>query len=152
MTGERPGVAVRYIQAAETRPLRHAVLRPSQPAESTVYPGDDDPSTVHLGAFLDDRVVGIASLYAERRPDGPRGTPGWRLRGMASAPRARGIGVGWALLRACIDHVASHGGGELWCNARVPAAEFYARAGFETVSEPFDIPEIGAHVVMRRLL
>ncbi len=145
-------LVVRAVTAAETRPLREQVLRPGRPAVDSVYPGDDDPSTVHFAAYDGDRLVGIASLYREDRVG--TGTPGqgWRLRGMASAPEDRRSGVGWALLEACVDHVSAAGGGELWCNARTPAAGFYARAGFEVISEPFDIPGIGPHVVMRRVV
>ncbi len=71
---------------------------------------------------------------------------------MATEPSLQRRGVGRALLTACIDHVTSQGGGELWANARLPAVDFYARAGFEVVSEQFDIPGIGPHVVMRLLL
>ncbi|MFP5318455.1 MAG: GNAT family N-acetyltransferase [Acidimicrobiia bacterium] len=143
-------LAVRAIPAAATVPLRAEVLRPGQPREALVYPGDDDPATVHFGGFVGERVVGIASLYAEDRVDGPGG--GWRLRGMATAPSARGRGAGAALLAAAVDHAARGGGSEVWCNARIEAVGFYRRAGFEVVSEEFDIAGIGAHVVMRRAL
>ena len=130
---------IRAITAAETRPLRHRVLRPTQAAESTLYPGDDQAS-VHLGAFEGDRLVGVASLYAEPRT-GAAG--GWRLRGMATAPEVRGRG-----LAASVSHAAGQGGGELWCNARLAAVGFYAARGFEVVSDEFDVPDIGPHVVM----
>jgi GNAT superfamily N-acetyltransferase len=132
--------------------MRLQVLRPEEPPEAAIYPGDDAPTTRHFGAFAasDGRLVGIASLYAEPRLGGP--TPGWRLRGMATDPSLRRQGVGNALLVACIDHVLAQGGGELWANARLPAVEFYTRAGFEVVSPEFDIPGIGPHVVVRRLL
>ncbi len=133
------------MPAEEIRPLRHRVLRPGQTFEETSYPGDDLPDTVHLGAFDGDRLVGIASLYREGRDE-----PGWRLRGMATDAAVRGAGFGAALLAACIDHVAAAGGGELWCNARMSAVGFYRRAGFEVLSEEFDVPGIGAHVVMAR--
>lgn len=141
---------VRAVASSETRPLRELVLRPRRPPADSVYPGDDDPTTVHLAAYSDGRLVGIASLYREDRTGGDPSTPGWRLRGMASAPDLRGTGIGRALLRRSLDHVARSGGGELWCNARTPVASFYAKHGFEVVSEPFDIPGIGPHVVMRR--
>lgn len=158
-------VVVRPVPAAATRPLRLAVLRPDQPAQAAVYPGDDDGASVHLGAVAhgdgqvgdvqvgdvqvgDGQIVGIASLYAEARTGGP--SPAWRLRGMATAPSARGAGVGAALLRACVEQVAARGGGELWCNARVSASGFYARHGFEVVGERFEIEDIGPHEVMRR--
>jgi predicted GNAT family N-acyltransferase len=36
----------------------------------------------------------------------------------------------------------------VWCNARTPARAFYERAGFRTVSDEFELPEIGPHYVM----
>lgn len=142
-------VSVRTVPATETRPLRHLVLRPGQSAESTVYPGDDDPDTRHFAAFVDGQLVGIASLYKEAR-EGADIVPGWRLRGMATSGEARGKGVGRALLAACLEHVAAAGGGEVWCNARAEALGFYAAAGFELLGEEFEIPGIGPHRVMRR--
>ena len=136
---------VRPIGAEETRPLRHAVLRPGWPWADTVYPGDDEPATLHLGAFDGDRLIGIASLYREPRPGR---ADGWRLRGRATAVEARGRGAGRALVAASLAHVASQGGGEIWCNARTPAVPFYAAAGLDVVSDEFEVPGIGPHVVM----
>lgn len=136
---------IRLVSAEEVRPLRHRVLRPGQAFDETAYPGDDLPDTVHLGAFDGVRLVGVASLYREGR-DGP----GWRLRGMATDAGVRGGGYGAALLAGCVGHVAASGGGDLWCNARMSAVGFYRRAGFEILSEEFDVPGIGAHVVMGR--
>ena len=137
---------IRRVTAEDIRPLRHAVLRPGQEFLETRYPGDD--AGVHFGAFDGDRLVGIASLYSEDRVDGPAG--GWRLRGMATDPGVRGAGFGAALLAACMDEVVGAGGTELWCNARMAAVGFYRRAGFEVVSDEFDVPGIGQHVVMTR--
>lgn len=114
----------------------------------TVYPGDDHVDTIHLGSFDGDRLVGIASLYREAREGGPAG--GRRLRGMATDTDVRGTGIGRALLAACVEHVATVGGDELWCNARTVAVDFYRAGGFEVVGEEFDIPGIGPHVVMAR--
>lgn len=142
-----PGL-IRRVEAAEVRPLRHAVLRPGQDFDETVYPGDDLDTTVHLGALDGDRVVGITSLYREAREGGP--ASGWRLRGMATDPDVRGAGFGAALLDASIALVAEAGGGELWCNARAEAVGFYRHAGFDTVGNEFDIPGVGPHFVMAR--
>ena len=137
---------IRRIGAEEVRPLRQQVLRPGQAFEETLYPGDD--AGLHLGAFSGEELVAIASLYEEGRAGGPAG--GWRLRGMATDAGVRGAGFGAALLAGCVEHVAGAGGSELWCNARVAAVGFYRRAGFEVVSEEFDVPGIGAHVVMTK--
>ncbi len=148
----RPGVAVliRQVSTEEIRPLRHRILRPGQGFAETLYPGDELAETVHLGAFEDERLVGIASLYREDRAGGPPG--GWRLRGMATDADVRGTGFGTALLARCVEHVVASDGSELWCNARLSAVGFYGRAGFEVLSEEFDVPGIGAHVVMARAL
>ena len=69
---------------------------------------------------------------------------------MATDPDVRGAGFGAALLADCVEQVAAAGGDELWCNARESAIGFYRRAGFMVVSAPFDVPGIGAHVVMAR--
>jgi predicted GNAT family N-acyltransferase len=137
---------IRRVSTEDIRPLRHSVLRPGQAFLETRYPGDD--AGVHLGAFDGDRLVGIASLYEEDRVGGPAG--GWRLRGMATEPDVRGAGFGAALLVGCIEEVGAAGGTEVWCNARMSAVGFYRRAGFEVISEEFDVPGIGPHVVMTR--
>ena len=134
---------VEAVPAAVVRPLRMAVLRPGQPAESAVYPDDDGPDTVHLAAMVAGRVVATASLSREN---------GWRLRGMATDPSVRGQGYGRAVLRAALQEVARRGGSEVWCNARMAAVGFYRREGFEVVSEEFDVAGIGPHVVMTRQL
>jgi predicted GNAT family N-acyltransferase len=142
---------VRPISAEDTRPLRHAVLRPGQSFEQTVYSRDDHPETLHLGVFDGDRLVAIASLYREARPH-RAGRSSWRMRGMATDPAARSRGAGTAVLDAAVAHVAARGGGELWCNARIPALGFYQRSGFEVDGEEFEIDGIGPHVVMTRTI
>jgi predicted GNAT family N-acyltransferase len=148
VAADHHGVLIRAVAPDEVRPLRLRVLRPNQTWAETVYPGDDLPETVHLAAFDGDRLVGIGSLYREDRDGGPDG--GWRLRGMATEPDVRGGGFGAAVLAACVDHAGTAGGVEVWCNAREAAIGFYRRAGFVVVSEPFDVPGIGSHVVMAR--
>lgn len=144
-------MTVRSISAHQTRGLRHAVLRSDQGWEATDYPGDTAASTLHVGAFAGPSLVGVASVYREPLP-GFRDEDGWRLRGMATDPAARGRGHGAALLRSCIGHVARMGGRRLWCNARTPAADFYARHGLTRRGEEFDIPPMGPHVVMDRVV
>lgn len=147
-----PTPELRTISAEQTHPLRSLVLRPGKPASACRWPGDDDPGSFHAGAFLDGRLVAIASLIPQEMPDADPAAAdspvSFRLRGMATHPQHRGQGLGSALLSYCIELVRSAGGRVLWCNARTPAVEFYRRAGFETVGEQFETPDIGPHVRM----
>lgn len=137
----------RPITAAETRPLRQAMLRPHQPSDASIYPDDDH--SAHFGVFAGPELIGVASIFEESRQEAENG---WRIRGMAVLPEHRGQGHGGALLDACLEHARSRGGVEAWCNARSTAAPFYARHGFEIVGEEFDLPPIGPHYLMRRSL
>jgi predicted GNAT family N-acyltransferase len=69
---------------------------------------------------------------------------------MATTEELRGQGIGGRLLDVVLAHVAAHGGGLLWCNARVTALPLYERAGFATRGEPWIDPDIGPHVAMWR--
>lgn len=140
---------IRPIAPRQTHPLRQAVLRPNQPPENLVYPADDAPDTLHLGAWQGEDLVGIASIYAEPLPDADE-SGWWRLRGMATHPEVRGSGIGRALLLACLAHVAERGDTGLWCNARTSACGFYLALGFEKIGDEFEIEGIGPHFVMKR--
>jgi ribosomal protein S18 acetylase RimI-like enzyme len=103
-----------------------------------VWPGDEDPRAGHV-ALRDEsgEVVAVGSVV----PEGA----GWRVRGMATAPAARGRGLGAQALRELLEHARAQGASLVWCNAREPAVGLYERAGFVVVGEPFDVPGIGPH-------
>jgi predicted GNAT family N-acyltransferase len=69
---------------------------------------------------------------------------------MATAEHKRGEGIGTAVLRAVLEHVARHGGGLLWCSARTSARSFYERAGFVSRGDVWAEPNLGPHVMMER--
>lgn len=146
---------IRALSPEETLPLRSDVLRPNQPIRESIYPGDDEATTQHWGAFVQNELVAIASLYPEPLPASaaylaPANTQCWRLRGMAVSPQFQGQGYGRQLLEYCLCAVAERGGKVLWCNARSPAVGFYRGAGLETAGGEFIIPGIGPHFVMWR--
>jgi ribosomal protein S18 acetylase RimI-like enzyme len=130
----------RPVSLERTRALRQAVLRPHEAVNdmASIEPGD----AFAVGAFSGEELVSVGFIA----PDGePRG---WRIRGMATAPAARGTGAGTAVLDALLCHARAAGAQRIWCNARTPARRFYERAGFRVTSEEFDLPMIGPHVVM----
>src|SRR5262245_38457725 len=138
---------VRRITPAKTLPLRQSVLRPGQPVEQARFPSDDDSATAHFGAFRDGELLCIASIFPADFAD-PPSTPAYQLRGMATAPDARGSGLGTAIVQACIKFALENGAELLWCNARTGAVTFYEKAGFEIVGQEFHIPDVGPHFRM----
>jgi len=144
-------IEIRPVAAAATRPLRQQVLRPHQPPEHLLYPGDDAPGSFHLAAYQGERLVGTVSLSLEERDGGgPARGSSYRLRGMATHPEVRGQGVGAALLAEALRRMAEAGGERVWCNARTSAAGFYDRYGFARLGPEFELPGIGPHVLMER--
>lgn len=143
---------VSQVPVEETYPLRAKVLRNGGPPEAAKLAGDDRPGVATFAATDDEgRMIGCIGLFPEPCPDLPEHPgKGWRIRGMATEDEWRSRGVGTQVLKAALEHVAAEGGGLVWCNARTRAAEFYRRAGFQEIGEPWDDPEIGPHVRMWR--
>jgi GNAT superfamily N-acetyltransferase len=140
------------ISAADTVAIRWSILRPGFPRETALFDGDELPTTQHFGGFVELRLVGVVSIYSVPCPDRPHARRAWQLRGMATLPEVRGLGVGKCLLCACENAVRNAGDSLLWCNARTGAIEFYARQGWIISSDEFDIPTVGPHRRMLRIL
>jgi GNAT superfamily N-acetyltransferase len=161
-----PEYAIRPVTAAETRPLRKEVLRPHQRLDEVGFAGDGVEGAAHFGAFVNGEMVATATVHPDEGPRHGLGTSsgrvrfaplsalgrGWRLRGMATRDGFRGRGLGGALVEACVAHAQASGGTMMWCNARLKAADFYRRYGFEARGEVFELPQIGPHLYMWRAL
>jgi ribosomal protein S18 acetylase RimI-like enzyme len=141
---ERPLVRISALVASDTWPLRQMILRPKQRLEEMQFPGDDALPTRHFGAWDDERLVGVATVYRES-PHGDDIEDAWRLRGVAVLEEYRRKGVGNALLQACEGHARANGARRIWCNARVTALAFYHKLGFAAEGELFEVPGAGPH-------
>lgn len=123
------------------------MLRPGGTLKDCEFKGDDDDLTFHLGAFIDKKLVSVASFYFEKHPEIPEPYQ-FRLRGMATLPEYQGQGLSSALLKTAFPMIKQNMCKVLWCNARVSAMGFYSKVGFSAISGEFDIPGIGPHVLM----
>ena len=138
--------SIRRIASHETIPLRHKILRPNMTPAECVYPGDDDTSSYHFGAFDNDALIGIVSLMPEKSPHSDTSSS-YRLRGMAVEPHLQGKGIGKQIVECVLKTLRDDGIKLIWCNARTHAIPFYERCAFKVVGEEFDIPHIGPHFV-----
>ena len=137
---------LRAVAVESVRPVRGIVLRPGQSPEQLIWDDDDHPDALHVGAYLGGELVGIGTILPQSHPD--HGAEGWRIRGMATLPIARGKGVGGDVLDYCLAYAQRRGARYFWCNARVAALSLYQRRGFVTVGDMFEPPEIGPHYRM----
>jgi predicted GNAT family N-acyltransferase len=145
-------IETRPIRATETYELRHRILRPHQPLSACAYPCDTAPGALHIGSFLNERLIGIGSLLPDPRDYAAHPTS-WRLRGMAVQQDMRGTGAGGKILQALIDYARTQLlPAEIWCNGRANVKGFYERFGFVQEGDLFDLPDIGPHVLLVKML
>lgn len=92
--------------------------------------------------------VGSALLFSE--PKTPNAHE-YRLRGMAVDHQFHGVGLGRRLFNLAQELLEEQSPDveALWCNARTSAVPFYQSVGMTIDSEPFEVDDIGMHVVMR---
>lgn len=117
---------------AQTRGLRHAVLRPGQPLGVLDSPADD--VALDMAAWDGDRIVGCARILPSPFEDEPRA---WQLRSMAVDPAYQGSGVGRQVVAALVAAARERGVPLLWANARTSALGFYRRLGWTVHGEEF---------------
>ncbi|XP_022644568.1 uncharacterized protein LOC111243378 [Varroa destructor] len=151
-------VVIRQINYEDTCPLRREVLRPD--LEVVFYEGDHNETSIHLGAFVANELVGVISLFqedfgevkADEAPavhfPTPAGNTQWRIRGFAVAAKMRSKGLGTKLIEACIRCSKERGGRMVWCVARCTAEVVYKRQGFNRTGDVFVIEGVGRVVHM----
>lgn len=127
------------------------MLRPGLPLHEVQFEHDDDDQTFHLGAFSDNKLVSVASFYYQKHPE-LEGEHHYRLRGMATHPDFQRKGLSQELLKVAFPIIKQNFCSLVWCNARESALGFYQKVGFENHHGPFDIPGIGPHFLMYKIL
>ena len=98
---------IKQIEAKDTYNLRHEVLRPDMPIQSCQFDGDNDEQTFHLGAYIEEKLVSVASFYLENHKD-IEDEYQFRLRGMATLEDMRGKGLSTGLLRTAFPLIKSN--------------------------------------------
>jgi GNAT superfamily N-acetyltransferase len=144
-----PQILIRRAEVQEVLDLRWRILRAGLARETANFDGDHEPTTRHLAAVMDNRIVGCVTIL--RRPW--QGKPAWQMRGMAIEDGLQRSGIG----RKLIDEVerivrTEEHSLQLWCNARSPAVPFYQKLGWRIEGEEFVIPTAGPHFKMTKLV
>ena len=140
-----PKMIYRLCEVNDIVKLRAEILRPGLPIEDAIFPGDDEKTTFHFGAFDADQCLCCLTLMLNENDS----DPAYQLRGMATAESAQGKGIGKELMMHTYKHLAQNSATQnLWCNARIIAVGFYRKLGWRVVGEEFHIQGVGPHYKM----
>lgn len=118
---------IEQIVSYLTWPLRRDVLYPGEMKHEMGM--EEDEHGVHFGAFKDNKLAGIVSLF-QKETD-------FQFRKLAVDPAIQNIGIGSSLLQYITNYAQTNGGTRIWCNARVSAINFYLKAGFIQTGKAF---------------
>jgi len=118
---------IKAITPEVTYALRHQVLWPDKPLDYVKIAEDADG--YHLGAFRQDDLVAVISLFVS-------GVEA-RFRKFATRPDCQRRGIGSQLLRHVFEEARRLGATRIWCDARQDSAAFYARFGMRPEGEIF---------------
>jgi len=140
---------IREVGSQDTLELRLKILRPKGSLEDCKFPGDDDPLTKHYGAFFDNFLLGIVSIYPREHAEFTG--IGFQIRAMATDPQARGKGAGAKLLKKAEVYAFDNDADYVWANARISAMEFYRKSEYTIDDNEFHIEGVGPHVIVSKL-
>ena len=118
---------IEQIRKELTWKLRRDILYPAEAITDMGLPEDDEG--IHFGAFKDNYIVGVVSLFQT-------GTS-YQFRKLAVAESVQKMGIGNSLLNYITDFALQNGGTRIWCNARTTAIGFYLKAGYSLTGKSF---------------
>lgn len=142
------GLTARFIEASETRGLRHKVLWQHLPSsEVCTIDIDTDCDAFHVGVFYDDTLISIGSFFRVASPRLSHDSQ-YRLRAMATDSSFRRMHAGAELIAFGCQELIKRGVDVLWCDARLLAVPFYESIGFSKFDDVYEVPKIGPHHFM----
>jgi len=152
---------VRFINKEDSWPLREKILRPGRPADESRFACDENPLTFHVGVFVNQNLMTVSTFAPEAPPQSllalseeflEESLNAYRLRGMATDMNFQGQGAGAKAIAFAEVELQRRHCQMLWFNAREGAFTFYEKLGFQYHGEMFELPHIGPHKVMYKLL
>ncbi|MGB5418163.1 GNAT family N-acetyltransferase [Algibacter sp.] len=116
-----------------------------------MFDGDNLETTIHLGIFIDTKIVGICSFFKNQNTN-LQNVSQYQLRGMAVLKTHQGKNLGKIILKHGEQLLKEKNTKIIWCNAREVAVPFYEKTGYQITGNPFNISDIGLHYMMWKIL
>ena len=142
---------IREITAEKTHAIRHPMLRQGRPIEDCVFEGDKDPKTIHLGAYIEHKLVGVLSAY-QKSTSAFDTKQSYQIRGVAVLTTAHRKGIGRALMAHIEQLLQQRKIDLIWLNARITAVDFYTALAYNQKGNAFEIAGIGTHYCFYKTL
>jgi len=120
-------MTIEQIRPELTWRLRQQVLYPAQKLYEMEM--DEDKHGYHFGAFHDNKLVGVVSLFINGAD--------CQFRKFAVDASVQHQGIGNAMLKHITVFAVNEKAQRIWCNARVTAIGFYLKHGFEHTGNLF---------------
>ena len=144
-------INIRKIISNDVHLIRISVLRKGKNLISCPFIGDNLSTTTHLGLFIDQKLVGIVSVFKIKH-DNFYNSNQFQIRGMAVLDEFQKQGYGALLIKAAEKVIDTSKNALIWLNARELALSFYKKQGYEITGIPFLIENIGIHYTMIKIL
>lgn len=144
-------VEIKQVEVQSVIPVRHRVLRKGKSLSKSYFEGDTLSTTYHFAAYLSDEVIGCTTLMFKLH-DKINHTNIYQLRGMAVLDEYHGNNIGKKLLQHAEEYLKVKEIKIIWCNVRIKAVPFYSKYGYKNISDPFNIEDVGIHVLMQKRL
>ncbi|QDO92713.1 GNAT family N-acetyltransferase [Formosa sediminum] len=142
---------ITFITAEETYGVRHPVLRPGRPIEDCEFENDTHKDTFHLGLYVNSLLIGVVT-FMKASKDIFEHKDQYQLRGMAVLEAYQGLQYGKLLVEKGEGIVKEKNGKIIWFNAREVALKFYTKCGYKIIGDAFNIPKVGTHYMMFKIL
>jgi predicted GNAT family N-acyltransferase len=138
---EHPKSEIEQIRPEHTWKLRRDVLYPGKMKHEMEM--EEDVDGIHFGAFKDDKLAGVVSLFQH-------GTE-YQFRKLAVDAAMQKAEIGSSLLVHITKHVEENGGTRIWCNARTDTLGFYLKLGFVETGDVFSKNGIN-YIIMEKMI
>ena len=142
---------IKIIKSNKLLKLRSKILRNNINPFKCIYPGDDEKTSFHIGAYIDGVLVGGVSIIKNKcsHKDFPNC---YQLRGLFVDVDHQKKGIGKMIINKVESLLKNKKISYLWMNARVKALDFYLKLNYNNSEIRYDMNEIGLHYMLYKKL
>ena len=144
-------VVLKKVSANDLLSIRSKILRNNASFNYCKYEGDDLDSSFHIGAYLNNKIVGGVTLI-KNKSTYKKLTNCYQLRGMCVLENFQKKGIGRKIIIEAEKHCKILKIENIWMNARVKAANFYLNLNYIDLGFRYEIKGIGLHYFLYKEL